>query len=153
MRQVDAPSRFREPDRLEWLDPVHVVCPRCQGRASIRETGYCQARLLCPNCTLTRDWTNDRLHVRVDGHPVVLVADHGAWMNPDTGAYQKQYEKPEGEDARFGVPLWLRAECCGGKLLWANNEAHLDYLESYVGATLRERPGGPSGSPGTCPRG
>jgi hypothetical protein len=23
--------------------------------------------------------------------------------------------------------------------LWANNEAHLDYLESYIGAALRER--------------
>lgn len=29
--------------------------------------------------------------------------------------------------------------------MWANNEEHLDYLESYVGAPLRERPDGPSG--------
>lgn len=79
------------------------------------------------------------------GRPVVLKRDHGAWLNPDTGQYQKRYDEPEGVDSRFGVPLWLRVECCGGHLLWANNEAHLDYLESYIGTTLRERPVGPSG--------
>lgn len=36
--------------------------------------------------------------------------------------------------------LWLRATCCGGELLWAANEEHLDYLDDYVGALLRERP-------------
>lgn len=35
--------------------------------------------------------------------------------------------------------LWLRAECCGGRVLWAANEEHLRYLEDYVGAELRER--------------
>jgi hypothetical protein len=44
------------------------------------------------------------------------------------------------EDPRFGVPLWLRTDCCGGHLLWATNEEHLRYLEAYVGASLRERP-------------
>ncbi len=99
---------------MRWRDPVFVVCPRCDSRATVRGTMW-EARLLCPTCTLTRKWSSKR-------HRAVL-----------------------GEDARFGVPLWLRAECCGGHLLWANNEAHLDYLESYVGATLRERPEGPSG--------
>ena len=138
------PTRFREPDEPGWRDPVLVVCPRCGARASARTTGACSARLLCPACTLVRAWSNDRLHVVVDGRPVVLQRDHGAWLNPQTGRYQKHFEHVEGQDARFGVPLWLRAECCGGHLLWANNEVHLDYLESYVGASLRERPAGPA---------
>ncbi|RFS86806.1 hypothetical protein D0T12_00510 [Actinomadura spongiicola] len=42
-------------------------------------------------------------------------------------------------DPYFGQPLWLRADCCGGRTLWAFNERHLDLLEGYVGARLRER--------------
>ena len=41
-------------------------------------------------------------------------------------------------DPYFRLPLWLQANCCG-KLLWAYNAEHLDLLESYVGARLRER--------------
>jgi hypothetical protein len=141
------PTRFREPEELAWRDPVVVVCPRCDGRATAKETGRSTARLLCPSCTLAREWPGDRLHVVVGGRPAVLRRDHGYWQSPDTGRYLKddEYELAEGQDSRFGVPLWLRTECCGGHLLWANNEAHLGYLESYVGAILRECLDGPSG--------
>jgi hypothetical protein len=140
-------QRFREPDDLPWRDPVLVVWPRCGLRATAEETGRGTARLLCLRCALSREWTGDRLHVLVDGRPAVLQRDHGLWLKPDPGQYLKddEYVVPEARDSRFGVPLWLRTECCGGHLLWANNEAHLDYLESYIGATLRERPVGPSG--------
>jgi hypothetical protein len=30
-------------------------------------------------------------------------------------------------------------ECCGGRTLWAFNERHLEILEAYVGARIRER--------------
>jgi hypothetical protein len=100
--------------------------------------------MVCTSCALTRDWSNDRLFVTVNGHDVVLRRDHGAWMDPQTGQYVKRYEAREGHDPRFGVALWLRAECCGGHLLWANNEDHLGYLEAYVGASLRDRPDGPA---------
>ena len=39
----------------------------------------------------------------------------------------------------FGAALWLEAECCGGKRLWALNETQLDYLGAYVAETQRER--------------
>jgi len=45
-----------------------------------------------------------------------------------------------GQDLHFGAELWFQAECCGGHLLWALNLEHLDWLERYVGARLRERP-------------
>ncbi|MFD4671715.1 hypothetical protein ACFWNN_18410 [Lentzea sp. NPDC058450] len=35
--------------------------------------------------------------------------------------------------------LWLTTPCAG-RTLWALNVAHLDLLESYVGAALREDP-------------
>lgn len=41
-------------------------------------------------------------------------------------------------DPYFGLPLWLQAPCCGN-VLWAYNAEHLDLLERYVGARLRER--------------
>ena len=43
-------------------------------------------------------------------------------------------------DPIFGLPLWLQTPCCGD-MLWAYNAAHLEFLEHYVQATLRERQG------------
>lgn len=65
-------------------------------------------------------------------------------MDERSGTYVRQYEPEEGVEPRFGAPLWLRTECCGGRLLWANNETHLDYLEGYIGAGLRDRTSGPA---------
>ena len=44
-------------------------------------------------------------------------------------------------DPVFNLPLWLQIPCCG-ELLWAYNAAHLEFLEQYVQAKLRERQGG-----------
>jgi hypothetical protein len=115
--------RFREPDDgLAWLDPVLVACPRCGRRATVRGgreevSGRWTARLACVHCVLARTWSGDQ--------PADLPRD--------------------GRESRFDVPLWLRTECCGGHLLWATNEVHLEYLRSYVGARLRDRPPPPSG--------
>jgi hypothetical protein len=43
----------------------------------------------------------------------------------------------DSKDWYFRQPLWLQIPCCGD-LLWALNEDHLDFLEEYVQATLRE---------------
>lgn len=40
-------------------------------------------------------------------------------------------------DPYFQRPVWLQASC--GHVLWAYNVRHLDLLEAYVAATLRER--------------
>lgn len=42
------------------------------------------------------------------------------------------------EDPFLDLPLWL-ATSVGGETLWAFNAEHLDLLESYVSASLRER--------------
>lgn len=41
-------------------------------------------------------------------------------------------------DPFFGLPLWLQTPCCG-QTLWALNVEHLDVLEGYVAARLREK--------------
>jgi hypothetical protein len=40
-------------------------------------------------------------------------------------------------DYYFQEPLWLQMPCCN-EILWAFNERHLDFLEGYVRAELRE---------------
>lgn len=139
MVEEAVPKRFREPTQLRWRDPVLVVCPRCGSRATAMVTGRDRARMLCPECTLFREWCRDRLHVDVGGRPVVLRGSAHGWVDPETGRSQSDYQLPQGQDPRFGLPLWMRIECCGGHLLWANNEAHLAYLEAFIGAELRER--------------
>ncbi len=41
-------------------------------------------------------------------------------------------------DWYFRLPLWLEISCCGERL-WAYNLKHLEMLENYVAAKLRER--------------
>jgi hypothetical protein len=41
-------------------------------------------------------------------------------------------------DGYFGADLWLQTRCVG-RSLWAFNRRHLDILEGYVAASLRER--------------
>jgi len=142
---ADVADRFVEPDGdPAWRDPVLVVCPRCSGCAVIRAAGVHSARLVCGGCGLARDWHGDRLHVLIDGTGAVLTGGMHAWVDPATGRGVRDCATPEGIDPRFGARLWLWSECCGGKLLWANNEVHLDYLDAYVRARLRERPHGPA---------
>lgn len=137
-------DRFREPDTdPAWRDPVLVACPRCGGRAVVRGDRRA-ARLVCEACGLARDWHGERLHVVVDGVAMVVQRAQHGWVDPATGRGVPAAREPQGVDARFGTPLWLRSECCGGELLWATNAAHLDYLEAYVGARLRDHVPGPA---------
>lgn len=41
-------------------------------------------------------------------------------------------------DWYFRLPLWLQTECVG-ETLWAYNEKHLEFIETYVAAKLRIR--------------
>jgi hypothetical protein len=123
---IDNPSgdRFYDPRvRIyHFAEEVQVRCPSCGRRAvvlanlgepeRVRAAGgwlKTRRRLRCPGCGLCRD---EFLDGAVFGGPV---------------------------DPYFRLPLWLQVECCGGELLWAYNGQHLDLLESYVAAKLRER--------------
>ena len=55
----------------------------------------------------------------------------------DAGCPVCSYQADSG-DSFFGLPLWLTTEC-RGHTLWAYNTAHLDLLEAFVSAQLRER--------------
>ena len=48
----------------------------------------------------------------------------------------------DGFDPWFDLPLFL-VEPVGRELLWVWNQGHIDLLEAYLGATLRERSNNP----------
>lgn len=98
-------------------DAIDVVCPRCGRRAvdtprpvESRWVASWPRRLTCAACGHTSAW-----------EPAGATSVWGAPVDPF-----------------FHVPLWLQAGCCGGHTLWAFNRRHLDVLEGYVGAKLRD---------------
>lgn len=51
----------------------------------------------------------------------------------------KTYETYSYGNGTFcGEDLWLKANCCSEKL-WAYNKEHLEFIEQYVQAAIRER--------------
>ncbi|MEV0399575.1 hypothetical protein [Actinoallomurus sp. NPDC050550] len=134
-------ERFRDRGwRLfDFAQEILVVCPRCAGRAHVTvhpDHRACRRyalafliephRLTCPGCGHTRGWSprpgrkGDADLYFAGGPPLAVPRLTG----PD--------------DPFFGLPLWLSRRCCG-RTLWAYNAAHLDVLEGYVTARLRER--------------
>lgn len=129
-------ERFR--DSTTWPErwPALVRCPRCAACARVApvpDSGPSVVRLACPSCALVREGRSGgpgrgELHLGA-------VEEGRTWRDPETRSITTWPDTPDQV-----VELWLRAECCGGELLWAANEEHLAYLEEYVGASLRERP-------------
>jgi hypothetical protein len=125
-QQPEGRERFRDPrGRVEQFArfDVLVVCPRCGGcgvsRSSPQDNPWLMwwpRRVSCLGCGYADDWP------RLDGRARSRGVADGAEVDP-----------------HFWLPLWLRASCCGGNRLWAWNAEHLDVLESYIGARLRER--------------
>lgn len=119
--------RFHDPrvSIYDFADEVLVRCPSCAScavvLANLGEPEHVKApggrltrrRLRCPACGLSRD---EFQGARYFGGPT---------------------------DPYFCLPLWLQSECRGGHTLWAYNQQHLAVLESYIGATLRERRASP----------
>ena len=92
--------------------PVLVVCPKCGEKSSVTLHGDTEVKCTCFSCGYTK-------------------------TKPLNGRSFYWYEENP-TDGYFGFDLWLRTTCVG-KSLWAFNTRHLEFLESYVGAVLRER--------------
>ncbi|THV28747.1 hypothetical protein [Glycomyces paridis] len=142
-------TRFVEADQpvkhLGGFDHALVHCPRCDGKAISRA-----GRLTCGSCAYTSE-----LHRKP-----VKEAPFQSVMCPDCNRHIGRYR----EDPRL---LRLRCRGCGwtkapaakppwtapkrtrrtglwletdfrGRTLWARNEQHLEFLERYVAAGVRE---------------
>jgi hypothetical protein len=109
-----------------------VHCPKCNKRAHVvllRESGV--------ELPEPRDgYVLDAIF-----HPRRLVCAHCGFTQDWRG---REIQSGGPCDWYFLQPVWLQTPCCG-ETLWAYNKEHLDFLEQYVAATLRERahPDGP----------
>ncbi|MBL7684238.1 MAG: hypothetical protein JNK00_12835 [Flavipsychrobacter sp.] len=94
---------------------LYVVCPSCSKKAIVTNAVNADdniskyARIVCVYCGYSK---------------------------------MKQYKyyniHRTGIDPYFQLPLWLMTEC-GGHILWAYNESHLDFLKNFIEAKHRER--------------
>jgi hypothetical protein len=95
-------------------DEFLVQCPRCQNCAKI----------------FKRDSANPSLH-----SPRRLSCLHCGYSK-DWNGTGMSFGAPR--DPCFGLPLWFQVPC-SGHILWAYNLRHLNIIEQYVVATLREK--------------
>jgi hypothetical protein len=110
-------QRFR--DNGETIDSFwnkfQVQCPRCNSCANIdcfdpdNTDRYAPRRFSCTACGSSKDWSGRKL------------------------GWESWYCDPY-----FHYPLWLQAPCCG-QTLWAYNLRHLEFIEAFARAKLRER--------------
>lgn len=107
-------DRFRiddEPWDVIYRAPL-LVCPRCGGCSRARDVGQ-TTRVACPTCAFSRSW------------PSFFTTGSARGATP-----------------RWGPELLLRPWLVTphrGRVLWATNVTHLDWLTSFVSADLRER--------------
>ena len=85
--------------------------------------------VVCPRCHSRARATSARLTCPACTYTATFTGRCTRWGGP--------------VDPWFAQPVWFQASC-RGRRLWALNEAHLDLLETYVTARLRERYRGPS---------
>jgi hypothetical protein len=121
-----AGERFRDPLVRLWgfLDEILVRCPRCDRKASVlpvprEETAGCR-----PTAWRRRSVT-------------CLSCGYAAYV-PQKEKAGLVFRIGGDADAYFGLPLWLTTDC-RSRALWAYNAEHLDLLEDFVAARLRER--------------
>lgn len=122
----DPGDRFRDQRErkygYDFIDEVLVRCPRCDGCAVVlADPGTNKDGETAPAGVMNvrrrlRCWECGYFKDEMVGSAVV-----GGPVDPF-----------------FQRPVWLQASCCG-HVLWAYNVRHLDLLEAYVAAKLRER--------------
>lgn len=109
--------RFTDDGTSIWqfVDEILVKCPQCEGRAVVRKQDpeladfFAPRRVSCGGCGFSQD--------------IVKRGIIHTWTAVDDF---------------FGFPLWLQAPCCG-HVLWAYNLQHLQFLQDFVQAKIRER--------------
>ena len=100
-----------------FQDEFLVKCPRCDSCAKVKriepenQDWFAPRRFSCKGCGSSSDWVEKEIKRFWNNQPV---------------------------DDYFHYPLWLQIPCCG-QILWAYNLRHLDFIEQFVAAKVRER--------------
>jgi len=123
MPLAKAPTRFLDDGRrvIHFFERILVTCPECSRAAQVTRIAepeedfplYAPRRLTCFGCGYYADRRGNNYSQRniIDGAVV---------------------------DPYFEIPLWLQMRTRHG-LVYAYNAQHLEWLESFVAADLRER--------------
>jgi len=82
-------------------------------------------RVACINCGHSKEWECSL--------PGVCM-----WANRSSLFTKGVIVIGDSVDWYFHLHLWLKAPCCRNEV-WAYNYEHLEWLEKYIGADLRER--------------
>ena len=109
-------NRFKDENlsASDFYNEVDVVCPACNRSASAKaDYTALKARLLCLNCFYDKEIS-------------VAVAKDG-WLQAAAHSF-------------FRAALWLQHPF-KNDVFWACNQKHLQYLEAYIAAGLREHTG------------
>jgi hypothetical protein len=125
---VDKNERFLDCGTkiYDFYEEFLVVCPKCARMAKVVIDEAEFAKLP------TRKLEKFRNKFSAPRRLICLSCVHrDSWKGTQilTGASIDWY---------FRLPLWLQISCCG-ETLWAYNQKHLEMLENYVAAKLRER--------------
>lgn len=120
MSETSKNERFSDSGELiyELGDEFLVVCPKCAGKAKVFSGEAASEKI------------NNKLFA-----PRRLVCLNCAYREDWRAG---QISIGGNFDWYFRLPLWLQTSCCG-ETLWAYNLKHLEILEKYVAAKLRER--------------
>ncbi len=108
--------RFRDTQETlyDFTEEYLVVCPQCHFCARIRSIDSAAIEALAPRrvTCLSCSYTKDW---------------RGETISIGSAA-----------DAYFGLPLWLQIEV-GDRQFWAHSLRHLQFIKTFVQATIRER--------------
>lgn len=106
-------NRFQDENltKYDFYKEVWIVCPSCEKKAIAKVDFEIKlARLICINCGLNKETT--------------IQISKNASLEMAANIY-------------FNAELWLKAPF-KNDVFWAYNDKHLEYLERYISATLRE---------------
>lgn len=106
-------NRFRDENLRvsNFYDEVLVICPTCAKKAVAKANFEVKkVRLFCVHCGYNKEVSAELVHNAV-------------------------IQKPANQF--FDAELWLQTTF-KSEVFWAYNDKHLDYLERYIAATLRE---------------
>ena len=117
---ISKSDRFSDNGELiyEFGDEFLVVCPKCKLSAKV----------------MPPETNSEKLNIKLFA-PRRVVCLNCAFTNSWSG---KTVSIGGKFDWYFNLPLWLEISCCS-ETLWAYNYKHLEFIENYVAAKLRER--------------
>lgn len=119
MIETAAKRFFENGERIyDFGEEFLVVCPKCAAMAKV----------------VRKEIGSDKLNKKLSAARRVFCLScpyRNVWNGGEiaVGASFDWY---------FRLPLWLQISC-GGETLWAYNEKHLEFIERYVAAKIRDR--------------